>query len=77
MIADDTWTNQVALKNLINKLKYDKYEIIVQLVQDGISAVQDFSLKNQTKSPHNIHLIIMDLNMQFMNGDEATKLVLF
>ena len=40
---------------------------------DGEKAVELFKFKNKMKSDLNIDLIIIDLNMNSMDGDEATK----
>jgi CheY-like chemotaxis protein len=69
MIADDTWTNHVALKNVISKIIYLNHEIIIHQVNDRRQAVESFSSLNKTQNPQNIHLIIMDLNMREMDGD--------
>ncbi len=41
-------------------------------IEDGDETVEFFKIKNKEKSNENIHLIIMDLNMNKMNGDVAT-----
>ena len=69
MIADDIRMNQVVLKNVISKIIYLNHEIIIHQVNDGRQAVESFSSLNKTQNPHNIHLIIMDLNMREMDGD--------
>ena len=46
-------------------------------MDDGNKAVDKFKLKNEYKNNDNIHLIIMDYNMNEMNGNEATKIVLY
>jgi CheY-like chemotaxis protein len=42
---------------------------------DGEKAVELFKFKNKSKSELNIDLIIIDLNMKSMDGDEASKKV--
>ena len=47
MIADDTWTNHVALKNVISKIIYLNHEIIIHQVNDRRQAVESFSSLNK------------------------------
>ena len=42
-------------------------------MDDGDKAVTIFKDKNENKCSENIDLIIMDLNMVKMDGDEATR----
>ncbi len=40
-------------------------------------AIELFKMKNKVKSSNNIDLIIMDMYMSEMNGDDATREVCF
>ena len=68
MIVDDSQNNLNAISGIIKQFR-KKYHIQIYKVEDGDEAVELFKLKNQIQSIENIHLIIMDLNMNKMNGD--------
>lgn len=68
MIVDDSKNNINALSNLFKKFG-NKYHLDILKAEDGDEAVELFKSKNQILSLQNIHLIIMDLNMNKMNGD--------
>jgi len=46
-------------------------------VDDGDKAVDEFKLKNKYKIKDNFHMIVMDYNMNKMNGNEAIKIVIY
>ena len=74
MIVDDTNNNVVNLKNILNKFA-NKFHLKVMIANDGDKGVDMFKIHNAVKSIKNLHLIIMDLNMIRMDGDDATKQV--
>ena len=74
-MADDTWTNHQAIKNMISLCKIENLKINLFSCEDGINAIEQFKIRNQLKSKNNYDLIIMDFNMKIMNGDLAIKKV--
>ena len=55
----------------MKKIKIENVDIIIDTCKDGNIAVQKFKEKNEFFSLFNIHLIIIDFNIEVMNGDEA------
>ena len=53
----------------------NEFELEIILEDDGTTAIETFKKRNQSNSLKNIHLIFMDLNMNIINGDEATRKV--
>ena len=53
----------------------NEFELEIILEDDGATAIETFKKRNQSNSLKNIHLIFMDLNMNIINGDEATRKV--
>ena len=49
----------------------------VSTVDDGYKAVDEFKLNNSSKNIHNFQMIIIDYNMNIMNGNEACKIVIY
>ena len=74
-MADDTWTNHQAIKNMISLCKIENLKINLFSCEDGINAIEQFKIRNQFKSKNNYDIIIMDFNMKIMNGDIAIKKV--
>ena len=74
-MADDTWTNHQAIKNMISLYKIENLKINLFSCEDGIKAIEQFNIRNKFKSKNNFDIIIMDLNMKIMNGDIAIKKV--
>lgn len=68
LLADDQEMNL-----LITKKRLEKYGITVDTVTDGTELVQHYkeSLDEQGKSKYD--MIITDINMPLLNGDDATK----
>jgi len=58
-------------------IKIDKLEIKIFKKDDGDKAVECFKLQNNNKGENNIDIIIIDLNMNEMNGDVACKIVIY
>ena len=63
LVVEDNKINQIVTQNLLNLIGYD-----CTIVENGLNSVK--AAKNQKFS-----LILMDLNMPFLNGYEATKLI--
>jgi len=42
LLVDDNWANLLALKNIIERLHYEKHKIKIFQVKDGKYAVQEF-----------------------------------
>jgi signal transduction histidine kinase/ActR/RegA family two-component response regulator len=61
LVAEDNKINQIVTQNLLKKENYE-----CQIVQNGQEAL------NALKENH-FDLILMDINMPIMNGNEATK----
>jgi signal transduction histidine kinase/CheY-like chemotaxis protein len=61
LVAEDNKINQIVTKNLLQKENYE-----CQIVKNGLEAVE--ALKEES-----FDLILMDINMPIMNGNEATK----
>ena len=74
-MADDTWTNHQAIKNMISLYKIENLKINLFSCEDGIKAIEQFNIRNKFKSKNKFDIIIMDLNMKIMNGDIAIKKV--
>jgi CheY-like chemotaxis protein len=53
----------------------DEFELEIILEDDGTTAIETFKQRNRSYSLKNIHLVFMDLNMNIMNGDKATRQV--
>ena len=49
------------------------YDIKIVECDDGDRSLESFKNYNNLKNHNNIHLIIMDNNMNRMNGDEAKR----
>src|SRR5690606_38385174 len=60
LVAEDNKINQIVTKNLLNKEGY-----LCTIVNNGLEAIEQ--IKN-----NNFDLILMDINMPLMNGNEAT-----
>ncbi len=58
---------------ILKKIKFIDVEIRFIFADDGDLAVELFKTKNKLKNEEKIDLIVMDLNMKKMNGDEATR----
>ncbi|TYA84107.1 ATP-binding protein [Seonamhaeicola marinus] len=65
LVAEDNKINQVVTKNLLRKQNYS-----CTIVGNGKLAVEEF-YKNRDK----YDLILMDINMPVMNGNEATEMI--
>ena len=63
LIAEDNKINQIVTKNLLAKQNY-----ACEIVNNGVDAVE------KMKS-NNYDLILMDINMPIMNGDDATTAI--
>ncbi|MEL0457466.1 ATP-binding protein [Flavobacteriaceae bacterium SZ-1-7] len=63
LIAEDNKINQVVTKNLLEKKGYS-----CTIVQNGKEALQEVSSKNYD-------LVLMDINMPVMSGNEATQAI--
>jgi signal transduction histidine kinase/FixJ family two-component response regulator len=63
LIAEDNKINQVVTKSLLKKYNYE-----CTIVENGEEAV------NEIKNNH-YDLILMDINMPIMNGNDATKVI--
>jgi two-component system, sensor histidine kinase len=61
LIAEDNKINQIVTKNLLNKENY-----VCTIVQNGMEAIEELKKDNYD-------LILMDIHMPLMNGNEATK----
>ncbi|MBQ4819124.1 response regulator [Aquimarina sp. MMG016] len=61
LVAEDNKINQIVTKNLLNLIGYD-----CTIVENGFNAIQ--MVKKEE-----FDLILMDLNMPYVNGTEATK----
>ena len=77
MIADDNVSNLRSIEKILKRINIDNVNINLKTVDDGDKAVDYFKLKNKYKNNDNIHMIIMDYNMNKMNGNEATKIVIY
>lgn len=73
MIVDDTLNNIMSIKLMIKTMKIQDANINIIDRDDGLTGFEEFEKRNSFKNKDNIHIIIMDFYMQFMNGDEATK----
>ena len=58
-------------------IKIDNLEIKIFKKDDGDKAVECFVSQNKNKDENNIDIIIIDLNMNEMNGDVACKIVIY
>jgi len=58
-------------------IKIDNLEIKIFKKDDGDKAVECFKLQNKNKDENNIDIIIIDLNMNEMNGDVTCKIVIY
>ena len=58
-------------------IEIDNLEIKIFKKNDGDKAVECFNLQNRNKDKDNIDIIIIDLNMNEMNGDDACKIVTY
>ncbi|GAB1856686.1 ATP-binding protein [Flavobacteriaceae bacterium MHTCC 0001] len=65
LVAEDNKINQIVTKNLLEKQHYK-----CVIVNNGKEAVEEIS-KNKDK----YDLILMDINMPIMNGNEATPII--
>ncbi len=65
LVAEDNKINQIVTKNLLEKQNYS-----CTIVSNGKQAVEEF-YNNKDK----YDLILMDINMPVMNGNEATELI--
>ncbi|PKQ43926.1 tetratricopeptide repeat-containing hybrid sensor histidine kinase/response regulator [Confluentibacter flavum] len=63
LVAEDNKINQIVTKNLLNKEGY-----LCTIVNNGLEAIEE--IKN-----NNFDLILMDINMPLMNGNEATMAI--
>ncbi|WP_100610038.1 tetratricopeptide repeat-containing hybrid sensor histidine kinase/response regulator [Confluentibacter lentus] len=63
LVAEDNKINQIVTKNLLNKEGY-----LCTIVNNGLEAIEQ--IKN-----NNFDLILMDINMPLMNGNEATMAI--
>ncbi|MDY8135621.1 response regulator [Aquimarina sp. 2201CG5-10] len=61
LVAEDNKINQIVTKNLLNLIGYD-----CTIVENGFNAIQMVKKED-------FDLILMDLNMPYVNGNEATK----
>ncbi|WP_226294010.1 response regulator [Aquimarina algicola] len=61
LVAEDNKINQIVTKNLLNIIGYD-----CTIVENGFNAIQMVQKED-------FDLILMDLNMPYLNGTEATK----
>ncbi|WP_282079009.1 tetratricopeptide repeat-containing hybrid sensor histidine kinase/response regulator [Aquimarina algiphila] len=61
LVAEDNKINQIVTKNLLNIIGYD-----CTIVENGFNAVQMVQKED-------FDLILMDLNMPYLNGTEATR----
>ncbi|WP_298540567.1 response regulator [uncultured Aquimarina sp.] len=61
LVAEDNKINQIVTKNLLSLIGYD-----CVIVENGFNAVQMVKKED-------FDLILMDLNMPYLNGSEATK----
>ncbi len=61
LVAEDNKINQIVTKNLLNLIGYE-----CTIVENGFNAVQMVQKED-------FDLILMDLNMPYLNGTEATK----
>ncbi len=61
LVAEDNKINQIVTKNLLNLIGYD-----CTIVENGFNALQ-------MAQKEDFDLILMDLNMPYLNGIEATK----
>ena len=75
MIVDDTFANVLSIKNIFQCVK-SKFKLNIICKKDGDESVDTFKTTNKTESKDNVHLIIMDQNMNKMHGDEATRIVI-
>ncbi len=58
---------------IFEKIQFKNIQFNYNHVNDGDKVLLEFKNKNRIKNEENIDLIIIDLNMTIMNGDEATK----
>jgi len=63
LVAEDNKINQIVTKNLLNKEGY-----LCTIVNNGLEAIEE--VKNNS-----FDLVLMDINMPLMNGNEATKAI--
>ncbi|WP_100614233.1 tetratricopeptide repeat-containing hybrid sensor histidine kinase/response regulator [Confluentibacter citreus] len=63
LVAEDNKINQIVTKNLLNKEGY-----LCTIANNGLEAIEQ--IKN-----NNFDLILMDINMPLMNGNEATMAI--
>jgi CheY-like chemotaxis protein len=75
LIVDDTKSNTYFIKQLLDKSQFEGGKLEILSLEDGALAVELFRNSNLTKQETNIDLIIMDMNMNGMNGDDATRQV--
>ena len=61
LVAEDNKINQIVTKNLLDLIGYD-----CTIVENGFNAIQMVKKEN-------FDLILMDINMPYLNGIEATK----
>ncbi|KAA1243706.1 ATP-binding protein [Aquimarina sp. RZ0] len=61
LVAEDNKINQIVTKNLLNLIGYDCI-----IVENGFNAIQMIKKED-------FDLVLMDLNMPYLNGNEATK----
>ena len=45
-MADDTWTNHQAIKNMISLYKIENLKINLFSCEDGINAIEQFKIRN-------------------------------
>ncbi|WP_461257109.1 response regulator, partial [Treponema sp. R80B11-R83G3] len=65
LVAEDMEFNREILTKYL-----EKTGVVIEFVENGKAVVSKF-----TENPDKYHLILMDINMPEMNGDEATKVI--
>ena len=61
----------------MKRINFDDIFFKIYDINDGNLGVEEFKIKNKVLSKKNINIIIMDLNMGKMNGDEASRIVIY
>ena len=63
LVVEDNPVNQLVVQGLLKKRGY-----LVRVVANGVEAVKEYS-----RDPHAVHLVLMDCEMPEMDGFEATQ----